>query len=244
MSLIAQNLARQYPQSNAGVDVVPNPLLGELAGDVGSTLWLLLGAVSLVLLIACANVASLQLARAVSREREVGLRMALGAGRGRLLRQCLTEGAVLGIFGGALGVLLALVAVRPFVLLWPGSLPRASEVGLDGHVLLFALAASLLSGLLFGLAPALRAPAQGMEQTLRAGARTLAGSSRRLHSGFVISEIALAVVLLISAGILGRVLLRLSSLDPGLNIHNVLTARLAISPEALTSPGASPRGME
>jgi predicted permease len=236
LSLIAANLARQYTQSNAGVDVVPHPLQEELAGDVGATLWLLLGAVSLVLLIACANVASLQLARAVSREREVGLRMALGAGRGRLLRQCLTEGAILGVFGGALGVLLALAAVRPFILLWPGTLPRASEIGLDGHVLLFALAAALLSGLLFGLAPALRTPAQGLEQTLRAGSRTLAGSSRRLHSGFVISEIALAVVLLISAGILGRVLLRLSSLDPGLNIHNVLTARLAISPGALTSP--------
>jgi predicted permease len=119
---------------------------------------------------------------------------------------------------------------------WPGSLPRVEEVHLDWHVLLFALAASLASGLLFGLAPALRAPARELEQTLRAGARTLAGSSRRMHSGFVISEIALAVVLLVSAGMLGRMLLRLSSLNPGVNIQNVLTARTALSPATLINP--------
>ncbi len=201
-----------------------------------STLWLLLGAVSLVLLIACANVASLLLARAVSRERELAMRMALGAGRSRLVRQCLTESAVLGLSGGVLGVLLAAIGIRPFVTFWPGSLPRAEEVQLDWHVLLFALAVSLLSGLLFGLAPALRAPARDLEQTLRAGARTVTGSSRRLHSGFVISEIALAVVLLVSAGMLGRTLLHLSSLDPGVNIRNVLVARMALSPGTLANP--------
>ena len=116
-------------------------------------------------------------------------------------------------------------------------MPRAEEVQLDWHVLLFALAASLGSGLLFGLAPALRAPARELEQTLRAGARTLAGSSRRMHSGFVISEIALAVVLLISAGMLGRALLRLSSLNPGVNIHDLLTTRIALSPAILANTG-------
>ena len=115
------------------------------------------------------------------------MRVALGAGRGRLVRQCLTESAVLALSGGLLGVLLAAIGIRPFVALWPGSLPRAEEVRLDWHVLLFALAASLLSGLLFGLAPALRAPARQLEQTLRGGARTVAGSSRRLHSSFVTS---------------------------------------------------------
>ena len=236
LSVIAGHLAKQYPEFNDGMGLAPRSLQQELAGDVGSTLWLLLGAVSLVLLIACVNVASLLLALALSRERELAMRVALGAARSRLARQCLAESGVLGLIGGAFGVLAASIGVRPFVTLWPGLLPRAEEIRLDGHVLLFALAASLFSGLLFGLAPALRAPARDLEQSLRAGGRTLAGNSRRLHSGFVISEIALAVVLLTSAGILGKVLLRLSSLDPGINVHNVMAARVALSPTALTSP--------
>jgi predicted permease len=236
LSLIARRHAEQYPELNAGRDLVVHPLRQELVGDVQSTLWLLLGAVSLVLLIACVNVASLLLARAVSRERELAMRVALGAGRGRLIRQCLTESAVLGLSGGVLGIVLGAFGIRPFVTFWPGSLPRSEGVQLDWHVLLFALAASLASGLLFGLAPALRAPMRELEQTLRAGARTLAGSSRRLHSGFVISEIALAVVLLVSAGMLARMLLRLASLDPGVNVRNVLTTRVALSPDALANP--------
>src|SRR6202035_4513354 len=114
-------------------------------------------------------------------------------GRGRLMRQCLTESALLGLSGGVRGILLPAAGVRPFIRFWPGSLPRAEEVQLDWRVLLFALAASLASGLLFGLAPALRAPARELEQTLRSGARTLVGNSRRMHSGFVISETALPV---------------------------------------------------
>ena len=164
------------------------------------------------------------------------MRVALGASRGRLVRQCLTESAVLGLSGGVLGVLVAAVGFRPFVQFWPGTLPRADEIQLDWRVLLFALTASLVSGLLFGLAPALRAPVGEVEQALRAGGRTLAGSSRRLHSGFVISEIALAVVLLVTAGMLGRTLLRLSSLNPGVNTRNVLVTRMALSPAALAHP--------
>jgi len=235
LTLVGRHLADEYPKSNKGRTFIAEPL-GPEVGDVRSTLWLLLAAVSLVLLIACVNVASLLLARAVSRERELAMRVALGAGRGRLVRQCLTESAVLGLSGGVLGILLAAAGVRPFIRFWPGALPRAEEVHLDWRVLLFALAASLASGLLFGLAPALRATTRELEQTLRAGARTLAGSSRRMHAGFVISEIALAVVLLVSAGMLGRMLLRLSSLNPGLNIQNVLTARTALSPATLTNP--------
>ena len=236
LAMIGGHLAEQYPDTNAGRAFEVRPLRPEV-GDVRSTLWLLLGAVSLVLLIACVNVASLLLARTVSRGRELAMRVALGASRSRLVRQCLTESAVLGLSGGVLGVLLAASGIRPFLVLWPGSLPRAEQVQLDWHVLLFAIGVSLLSGLLFGLAPALRAPAQELEQTLRAGARTVVGTSRRLHSGFVISEIALAVVLLVAAGMLGRTLLRVSSLDPGVNIRNVLVTRMALAPGTLANPG-------
>lgn len=235
LALIGRRLAIHHPDSNAGRTFIAHPLQPDV-DDVRSTLWLLLGAVTLVLLIACVNVAGLLLARAVSRERELAMRVALGAGRGRLVRQCLTESAVLAVAGGILGVLLAAVGIRPFITFWPGTLPRAEEVQLDWHGLLTALAVSLACGLLFGIAPALRAPARELEHVLRAGARSVAASSRRLHSGFVMSEIALAVVLLVSAGMLGRTLLTLSSLDPGVNIHNILTARLALSPATLTNP--------
>ena len=236
LALIGHQLARQYPESNAGRGFLAEPLRPDV-GDVQGTLWLLLGAVGLVLLIACVNVASLLLARAVSRERELAMRVALGASRGRLVRQCLTESVVLALSGGALGILLASIALRPFVAFWPGALPRVEEVQLDWRVLLFAVAASLVSGLLFGLAPALRAPVDRLEQILRAGGRTLVVSSRRLHSAFVASEIALAVVLLVSAGLLERALLRLSSLEPGMNFRNVLVTRVALSAGALANPG-------
>jgi predicted permease len=236
LALISRHLAAEYPKSNAGLSMLAYPLRKELVGDVGSTLWLLLGAVGLVLLIACVNIASLLLARAVSRERELAMRIALGAARGRLARQCLTESAILGLGGGVLGVIIAFASVHPFVAFWPGSLPRADEIHLDWRVLVFAVGASLFSGFLFGLAPALRVPVRALDQTLRAGARSIAGSSRRLHSAFVISEIALAVVLLVSAGMLGHTLLALSSLDPGFNVHNVMAARFALSPASLANP--------
>jgi predicted permease len=232
--LLGRHLAEQYKDTNADRSFVVEQLRPNV-GDIGSTLWLLLGAVGLVLLIACTNVASLLLARAVSRERELAMRVALGAGRGRLVRQCLTESAVLGLSGGFLGVGLAAIGFEPFVALWPGSLPRVEEIQLDWRVLLFALTVALLSGFLFGLAPALRAPVRELEQVLRGGGRSIAGSSRRLHSSFVVSELALAVVLLVSAGMLGHTLLHLSSLDPGVNLRNVLVSRMALSPSTLAN---------
>jgi predicted permease len=235
LTLVGRQLAEAYKDTNAGRTFTVQPFRPEV-GDVRSILWLLLGAVCLVLLIACANVASLLLARAVSRERELAMRVALGATRGRLVRQCLTESAVLGLSGGALGVLLASVGIRPFVAFWPGALPRAEEVQLDWHVLLFAAGVSILSGLLFGVAPALRAPFKDLEKTLRSGTRSIAGGSRRLHSVFVVSEITLAIILLVSAGMLGGTLLHLSSLDPGVNIRNVLVSRMALSPATLADP--------
>jgi predicted permease len=235
LALFANNLARLDPETNANTMFTASLLQKDLVGDISSTLWLLLCAVALVLLVACVNIASLLLARAVSRERELAMRVALGAGRGRLIRQCLTESAVLGIFGGALGLAIAAVGVRPFVALWPGYLPRAEEIHLDARMFLFAIAVSLASGFLFGLAPAFRVPVRNLESALRIGGRTIPGSSRRLHSAFVVAEIALAFVLLISAGLLGRTLVRLSSLDPGVNVHNVLSSRFALSPTTLAN---------
>jgi len=211
---------------------------------VGSTLCLLLGAVGLVLLIACANVASLMLARAISRERELAMRVALGASRGRLVRQCLTESALLSLLGGTVGVMLANWSLHPFLTFWPGDLPRAEEVQLDWRVLVFTVAMSVLTSVLCGLAPAWRAPVREVEQILRAGARTLTAGTRRLHAAFVVSEIALAIILLVSAGMLGRALLHAASLDPGLDIRNLLVMRVGLSPATLTDPAKIPAGWQ
>jgi predicted permease len=220
LSVIAGRFAKYFPKSHTNLTFVAHPLKNEVVGNVRATLWLLLCVVSLVLLIACANVASLLLARAASREREIAMRAALGARRGRLIRHGLTESAVLALVGGALGLALAALGIHPFVVLWPGDLPRATEIRLDWQVMLFALAASLLTGLVFGIVPALRAPE-----------RVVNRSTRRVHSSFVIAEIALAIVLLIAAGTLGRTLMELTHRDPGVNARNVLVARVAFAPE-------------
>jgi predicted permease len=235
LAVIGRRLEAQYPASNQGRSFVADVLRPD-AGDAQATLWLLFGAVSLVLLIACANIASLFLARAISRQREMAMRAALGAGRGRLIRQCLTESVVLGLGGGALGVALAAAGLHPFLIFWPRGLPRAGEVHLDARVLLFAGSLSLLSGLVFGLAPALHSRTGDFEIALRAGGRTVAGNSRRLHGAFVVAQIALAMTLLVSAGMLGQTVLRLSSLGPGLNVRNLLVARVALSSATLADP--------
>ncbi len=234
LGMVARHLAAEYPQSNKGRNFPAAPLRPDV-GEARATLWLLFGAVSLVLLIACANVASLLLARAVSREREVAMRAALGASRGRLVRQWLTESAVLGVAGGTLGTLCAIVGVHPFIAMWPGNLPRADEVRLDWRVLTFAIAVSLFTGILFGLAPGMRAPARELDQMLREGGRAVTGRSR-VQSTFVVSEISIAVVLLVAAGMLGRTVLWLSSLDPGVRTENLLVTRMALSPGVVTDP--------
>lgn len=234
--LMSAQLAKQYPDTNAGLTLVPHPLQSELVKDVKPTLWLLLSAVSLVLLIACVNVASLLLTRVVSRGHEFALRLALGAPGGRLVRQCLIESSVLGIAGGSLGLLLASIGTGPFLRFWPDRLPRADEVHVDWRVLLFATATSIVTALVFGLLPALRANRSAIEETLRSQSRSIAGSARRPLSGFVVCQIALALVLLSAAGILGRTLLRYASLNPGIDIHNTLSARVALSPAVLSNP--------
>jgi predicted permease len=234
LAVVGSRLAAEYPRSNEGRTFIADPLR-PYTGNAGSTIWLLFGAVILVLLIGCANIASLLVARASSRGREMAVRVALGAGRGRLMRQCLTESVVLGLIGGVLGTLLMFLTLRPFISLWPG-LPRAEGVQPDWRVFAFAITVSLASGVFFGLVPALRAPSRELERSLRAGSRSLVGGSRRLQSILVASELALAVVLLVSAGILGSTFLRLSALDPGFNANNVLVTRLALSPSVVTDP--------
>jgi predicted permease len=239
LAVLSQRLAKEYPADDGGTTLVPHVLQSELVRDVRPTLWLLLGAVGVVLLIGCVNVASLFLTRVISRQHEFGLRLALGAQRGRLVRQCLTESGALGICSGVFGLLLAIVGTRPFIRVWPDGLPRASEIHTDWRVLVFAITTSILTGLIFGLIPALRTNGSTIEQTLRSQSRTIAGTARRPLSGFVVCQIALALVLLTVAGILGRTLLRLSSLNPGIDIHNVLTAHVAVSPAALADPAYS-----
>ncbi|MBV8570508.1 MAG: ABC transporter permease, partial [Acidobacteriaceae bacterium] len=181
LAVVSRRLAAQYPKSNAGLSMRIHPLLREVVGDVSGTLWLLLGAIGLVLLVACTNIASLFLTRAVGREREFAMRVALGASRGRVVRQCMTESAVLGLCGGVLGIMLAAVSVHPLVALWPGNLPRAEEIHIDWRVVSCAICISLLCGLVFGLTPALRLPVHRLEEALRAGGRTMSGHTRRLH---------------------------------------------------------------
>ncbi|PYU16246.1 MAG: hypothetical protein DMG37_03100 [Acidobacteria bacterium] len=243
VGLTGSHLAQAYADTNKGRSLQVKRLEPPV-GDVGSILWLLLGAVGLVLLIACANVASLMLARAISRERELAMRVALGASRGRLVRQCLTESALLSLLGGTVGVMLANWSLHPFLTFWPGDLPRAEEVQLDWRVLVFTVAMSVLTSVLCGLAPAWRAPVREVEQTLRAGARTLTAGTRRLHAAFVVSEIALAIILLVSAGMLGRALLHAASLDPGLDIRNLLVMRVGLSPATLADPAKIPAGWQ
>lgn len=236
LQVFSAQLQKQYADSNADITFVPHSLRSELVKDVRPTLWLLLIAVSVVLLIACVNVASLLLTRVVSRSHEFSLRLALGARHGRLFTQCLIESSVLGICGGSLGLLLAVLGTGPFLRFWPDRLPRAEEVHVDWRVLLFAIVTSTLTALVFGVIPALRANKSAIEETLRSRSRSIAGSARKPLAGFVISQIALALVLLSAAGVMGRTLLRFASLNPGIDISNTLTARVAFSPAVLSHP--------
>ncbi|HZI08851.1 MAG TPA: ABC transporter permease, partial [Myxococcus sp.] len=217
LSAVAGQLATAYPDSNGQYGAVTAvPLHEAITGDVRASLLVVLGAVSLLLLIACVNVANLQLARATLREREMAVRAALGAGPGRLLSQLLTESLVLAVLGGALGVGLAVLGTDALVGLSMKQLPRLREVGVDGEVLAFAAGATLLTGLLFGLLPALRASTPRLEPVLKAGSRgTVGRSGARLRGALVVAEVAIAVVLATGAGLATRSLARMLSDDPG-----------------------------
>ncbi len=237
MAVITARLERAYPGTNRDVRVVP--LADEVVGGVRNALVVLLGAVGLVLLIACANVAHMQLARATTRQREVAVRTALGAGRARLVRQLLTESLVLSLAGSVLGVLLALLGVRVLVALAGTSIPRADGIGLDVRVLGFALVVSLATGLLSGLAPALQAARPDLTGGLREGARGATESVMRNHVRSVLigSQFALALMLLVGAGLMMRSFIALRTLDPGFDPGHVVTAVVPVSGTAEASPG-------
>jgi len=229
VAAIAAGLARQHPDANEGVGAAVVPLHTSLVGDVRTALLLLLGAVGLVLLIACVNVANLLLARVAARETEIAIRTALGAGRGRLLRQLLTESVLLGAIGGAAGVALAALSLDTLLALQPQGVPRLGEVGIDRTVLAFAAALSLATGLLFGVFPSLQMTRRATAQALREGSRgLLGGRGHRLRGSLVVGQIALAMMLLAGAGLLVRSFARLRAVDPGFRRESALTFRISL----------------
>ena len=232
---VMRRLAEAYPDANRGNGAALIPLKERLIGDVGPVLWTLLGAVGFVLLIACVNVSNLLLARSSSRSREFAIRAALGAGQWRLLRQLLTESMLLALAGGALGLALAAWIMKAALAALPGGLPRAEEVRLDDRVLLFTLAISLLTGVLAGLAPALKTAQGRLAEMLKESGRAAGGGRHRAQGVLVTVEMALAVVLLIGAGLMIRSLSALWNVNPGFQSDNVLTFSVSFPPALRTA---------
>ena len=223
MADLVRHYAGSYPPN---AKVAFEPLRDHLVGSVGTALWVLMGAVGFVLLIACVNVANLMLARAAGRAKEMALRAALGAARGRLIRQLLTESLLLAVAGGVAGVLLGWWCTSRLAAIAPREMPRLNEIHMDAMVLCFALAASLFTGVLFGLMPALRTASADANDALKESGKSTGSRSRRnLRDLLVMGELALAFVLAVGAGLLGKSLLRLMNVDPGFDPHNVLTLK-------------------
>jgi len=230
MQTIAAQLAEQYPVSNAGNHVTLRSFLENYVGETRPALLIIMAAVAFVLLIACVNVANLLLARAAARQKEIAVRLAMGAGRWRIIRQLLTESLLLASLGGGLGLLLAAWGIELLLKFDLDSLPRTEEISIDPRVLGFTLFVTLLTGIIFGLVPALQTTKVDLQNALKAGSRSASGSkgSRQLRSALVIAEIALTLVLLISAGLLLISFNRLMQVDTGFDPHNVLTIRLRL----------------
>ena len=229
LNTIAARLEQQYPDTNTGRRARIESLRESVVGDIRPMLLTLLGAVGFVLLIACANVANLLLTRSAGRQREMAIRTALGAGRMRILRQLFTESAVLALAGGVVGLLLAIWGGSVLSSYIPEGVPRMTELAIDGRVLAFTFGASLLTGIFFGLAPALQSAKTNLTETLKEGERNSSPGHNRAGKLLVISEVALTLVLLVGAGLLVKSFWRLSQVNPGFNPQNVLAMQISIN---------------
>ena len=229
---IMARLEQQFPESNKGWGSTVFPIVADTVRLYDTALWVMMAAVGFVLLIACANVANLMLARASGRQREIALRTALGASRWRIVRQLLTESVIVALIGGALGMLIGFWGIDALRAANPGDAARFApgwyQLGINFPVLMFTLGLSVFSGIVFGLAPALQVSKPNLNDSLKEGSRQTSGSSHRLRSSLVVLEVALSLMLLVGAGLLGRSFLSLLKTDPGFNPDNVITMNLVL----------------
>lgn len=238
MDLVAGALAREHPDNNTGFGIILIPLLRDLTGNYRGSLWMVFAAVGCVLLVACANLTNLMLARATAREREMAVRSALGASRARIIRQLLTESLLLAACGGLLGGLFAWWGLEVLLAYLPADLPRLAEIAIDRRALSFTLAVSILTGIVFGLAPAWQAARINLSEMIKDGGRSAGGGARwmRLRGALIVAEVALALALMVGAGLLAQSLMRLQRVELGFDARNVLTAQLSFSETAYAKP--------
>lgn len=235
MQGLAGRLEEQYPEANNGIAATLIPLHEQVTSEIRPALLVLFGAVGFVLLIACANVATLLLARAKTRAREIAVRAALGATRSRLIKQLLTESVLLAITGGLIGLVIAFLGIKFLLALSPAEIPRRDEIGIDIWALTFTLGLSIFTGVIFGIAPALQASRPDLNESLKEGGRSAGLGRHRLQRTLVVAEIALTLVLLVGAGLLIRSFVRLMDTDPGFKASNLLTMNLTAPPSRATS---------
>lgn len=238
MDVMSGQLAQQYPDTNKGYGLRLVALNEKIIGNISSTLFMLLGAVGFVLLLACANVANMLLARAAGRQKEIAIRTALGARRSRLLRQLLTESVFLAMLGGFAGTLLAFVGIKLLLAVTSSNVPRLEEVTLDGRVLLFSFGISIITGLIFGLVPALQASRPDLTETLKEGGRGSGGGAKRnrISNVLVVAQVALALVLSIGAGLMIKSFSRLQDVNPGFTTNNLLTMQIELPQSKFPKP--------